>query len=78
MQGAYLTTYDLQLSMAVSTSLTFALLAGFLPVAILALLLISSRRYRRLPPGPPGNVAAEFTKSPMPLLFDRWRKRYGT
>ena len=59
----------------VSDGLTSAVLAGVL--AIFTLLLISSRRYR-LPPGPPGNVAAEFTKSPMPLVFERWRKQYGT
>ena len=59
-----------------STPLTSSvLLAGVL--ATFVLLLISSRRYR-LPPGPPGNVAAEFKKSPMPVLFDRWRKQYGT
>ena len=51
------------------------LLAGVL--AAFVLLLISSCRYRP-PPGPPGNVAAEFTKSPMPVLFDKWRKQYGT
>ncbi|KAH8990855.1 cytochrome P450 [Lactarius akahatsu] len=45
-------------------------------LVILVLLLISSRRYR-LPPGPPGNVAVEFTESPMPVLFDKWRKQYG-
>src|ERR1700761_4050495 len=58
-----------------STPLTSSvLLAGVL--ATFVLLLISSRRYR-LPPGPPGNVAAEFKKSPMPVLFDRWTKQYG-
>ena len=50
-------------------------LAGVL--AILVLLVISSRRYR-FPPGPPGNVASEFTKAPMLVLFDKWRKQYGT
>jgi hypothetical protein len=64
------------LSMEVSDgSVTPAVLVGVL--AILILLSISSRRYR-LPPGPLGNVAAEFAKSPMPLLFERWRKQYGT
>lgn len=56
-----------------STSLTSSiLLAGLLAIFVL----LSLRRHR-LPPGPPGNVAAEFTKSPMPLLFDSWRKQYG-
>ncbi|KAH9169387.1 hypothetical protein EDB89DRAFT_1482568 [Lactarius sanguifluus] len=45
-------------------------------LVILVLLLIYSRQYR-LPPGPPSNVAVEFAKSPMPVLFDRWRKQYG-
>jgi hypothetical protein len=59
-----------------STPLTRpVLLAGVL--ATLVLLIIYSRRYRP-PPGPPGNVAAEFTKAPMPILFDKWRKQYGT
>jgi hypothetical protein len=55
------------------TSLT--LQAGAL--AAFVFLLFSSRGYR-LPPGPPGNVAGEFTNTPMAVVFEKWRQKYGT
>ncbi|KAH9956358.1 cytochrome P450 [Russula dissimulans] len=54
------------------TSLT--LQAGALAAFIF--LLFSSRGYR-LPPGPPGNVAGEFTNTPMAVVFEKWRQKYG-
>jgi hypothetical protein len=48
--------------------------AGVL-VALL-LLLFFSRRHR-LPPGPPGNVAGEFTNLTMPEVFEKWWRKYG-
>jgi hypothetical protein len=53
---------------------TTMFLAGIL--AALLLLLLFSRRHR-LPPGPPGNVAGEFTKSTMPEVFEKWWRKYG-
>jgi hypothetical protein len=48
--------------------------AGLL--AALLLFLVFSRRHR-LPPGPPGNVAGEFTNVTMPEVFEKWRRKYG-
>ena len=45
-------------------------------VAAFLLLLLFSRRYR-LPPGPPGNVAGEFTNLSMPEVFQKWKRKYG-
>ena len=45
-------------------------------VAAFLLLLLLSRRYR-LPPGPPGNVAGEFTNLSMPEVFQKWKRKYG-
>jgi hypothetical protein len=56
--------------MSVDTSI---LLAGTLAALFL---FIFSRRYR-LPPGPPGNVAREFTNASMTEVFGKWRQEYG-
>jgi hypothetical protein len=45
-------------------------------LAALLLLLLLSRRHR-LPPGPSGNVAGEFTNVTMPEVFEKWRRKYG-
>jgi hypothetical protein len=45
-------------------------------IAALLLLLLFSRRYR-LPPGPSGNVAGEFTNVAMSEVFEKWRRKYG-
>jgi hypothetical protein len=45
-------------------------------LAALLLLLFFSRRHR-LPPGPPGNVAGEFTNLTMPEVFEKWWRKYG-
>ena len=45
-------------------------------ITALLLLLLFSRRHR-LPPGPPGNVAGEFTNLSMPEVFQKWRRKYG-
>jgi hypothetical protein len=44
-------------------------------VALLLLLLFSRRNH--LPPGPPGNVAGEFTNAAMAEVFEKWRRKYG-
>jgi hypothetical protein len=45
-------------------------------LAALFLFLFFSRRHR-LPPGPSGNVAGEFTNLTMPEVFEKWRRKYG-
>jgi hypothetical protein len=45
-------------------------------LAVLLLLLLLSRRYR-LPPGPSGSVAGEFTNVNMSEVFEKWRRKYG-
>ncbi len=45
-------------------------------LAVLLLLLVLLRRHR-LPPGPSGNVAGEFTNVTMPEVFEKWRRKYG-
>lgn len=46
-------------------------------LAALLLLILFSRRHR-LPPGPSGNVAGEFTNVSMIEVFEKWRRKYGT
>ena len=48
--------------------------AGIL--AALLFLLLFSRRHR-LPPGPSGNAAGEFTNVTMAEVFEKWRRKYG-
>ena len=55
-------------------SFTVSMFPAGLVVAIL--LFVYSRRYH-LPPGPPGNVAGEFTNTPMYEVFEKWRRKYG-
>jgi hypothetical protein len=45
-------------------------------LAALLLLLLFLRRHH-LPPGPPGNVAGEFTNVTMTEVFEKWRRKYG-
>lgn len=45
-------------------------------LAALLFLLLYSRRHR-LPPGPSGNVAGEFTNVAMYEVFEKWRRKYG-
>lgn len=45
-------------------------------LAALLLLLLFLRRHR-LPPGPSGNVAGEFTNVTMTEVFEKWRRMYG-
>jgi hypothetical protein len=45
-------------------------------LAALLFLLLFSRR-QRLPPGPSGNVAGEFTNVTMSEVFEKWRRKYG-
>jgi len=45
-------------------------------LAALLLLILFSRRHR-LPPGPSGNVAGEFTNVSMIEVFEKWRRKYG-
>jgi hypothetical protein len=57
-------------------SFSVSILSAGLIAAIL-LLLVSSHQYK-LPPGPSGNVAGEFTNASMPEVINKWRRKYGT
>jgi hypothetical protein len=58
------------------TSFTMPMLEVGILAAFLLLFLLFSRRHR-LPPGPSGNVAGEFTNVSMPEVFEKWRRKYG-